>query len=416
MIIRTRRKNESLIGRILGSVPPCSDPSDFLDEEQFQRELLKEIYRSDRRAVDREIGLIRVIFQGQDQSHIEIDDGILEAFRTRLRVADSIGWYDSSLAVLLPETDKEGTLQVANSIAAIASQSNLLVETEVSVYPWDDELVVLSDELRELAGNKNHDSDGPDNDGGHNGQRHDGSTRPSNANGATKSSPSPASGKPVQCQRSAENVLLSRHSFVRPIPTPWWKRTVDIVGSSIGLLILSPVFLIVAIAIKLTSRGPVFFRQMREGKNGKSFGILKFRTMDVDAEERQSDLRQHNEQDGPAFKLTNDPRVTPIGKFLRRSCVDELPQLVNVLMGDMSLVGPRPLPVGESYACHAWQRARLTVLPGLTCTWQVRGGRDVTFAQWMRMDLEYIQRRSFWFDLKLIFESAFVALMHRGSV
>ena len=416
MIIRTQRKNESLIGRILGSVSPCSAPSDFLNEVQFQRELLKEIYRSDRRAADREIGLIRVIFQRQYQSHIEIDDGILEAFRNRLRVTDSIGWYDASLAVLLPETDKEGTLQVANSIAAIALQSNLSVETEVSVYPWDDELVVLSDELKVLAGDKKHDSDGFDDEDGHNGQPHDESTLPSNTHRSTGRPPSPAGGKPVQCQRNAENVMFSRHSFVRPVPTPWWKRTVDVVGSSIGLLILSPVFLIVAIAIKLTSPGPAFFRQTREGRNGKPFGILKFRTMDIGAEEQQADLREHNEQDGPAFKLTNDPRVTPIGKFLRRSCVDELPQLINVLMGDMSLVGPRPLPVGESYACHAWQRARLTVLPGLTCTWQVRGGRDVTFAQWMRMDLEYIQRRSFWVDMKLIFESAFVALMHRGSV
>jgi lipopolysaccharide/colanic/teichoic acid biosynthesis glycosyltransferase len=182
------------------------------------------------------------------------------------------------------------------------------------------------------------------------------------------------------------------------------------------LIALSPVFLVAAIAIKASSKGPVFFRQMREGKDGKVFGILKFRTMVVDAEAQQDSLRGQNEQDGPAFKIENDPRITATGKYLRKSCVDELPQLVNVLLGQMSLVGPRPLPVGESHGCAAWQRARLTVLPGLTCIWQAHGGRDVKFEEWMRMDLEYIKKRGFWFDTKLIVETALLALLHRGSV
>ena len=154
---------------------------------------------------------------------------------------------------------------------------------------------------------------------------------------------------------------------------------------------------------------------MREGKNGKQFGILKFRTMVTDAEAMQAELRSLSEQDGPAFKLKDDPRITKIGKYLRKSCIDELPQLVNVLTGDMSLVGPRPLPVHESLECVAWQRARLTVLPGLTCTWQAYAARDTKFAEWMRMDLEYIENRSFWNDIKLIFDTAFVAILHKGS-
>ena len=169
-------------------------------------------------------------------------------------------------------------------------------------------------------------------------------------------------------------------------------------------------------AIKYSSKGPVFFLQHREGKDGKRFGILKFRTMVVNAEALQTDLLNQSEQDGPSVQANNDPRVTKVGKYLRKSCIDELPQLWNVLKGDMSLVGPRPLPLHESLACTAWQRARLTVLPGLTCTWQAYGGRDVKFAQWMQMDLDYIKRRSFWFDLRLIFDTACIALMHRGSV
>jgi lipopolysaccharide/colanic/teichoic acid biosynthesis glycosyltransferase len=206
------------------------------------------------------------------------------------------------------------------------------------------------------------------------------------------------------------------HTFLKPIPTPWWKRTLDIIGSGTGLLLLAPVFVLAAIAIKLDSRGPIFFCQMREGKDGKPFRILKFRSMFFGSEQQQADLRGQSEQDGPAFKLTNDPRITTVGKYLRKSCVDELPQLLNVLLGQMSLVGPRPLPIHESHACTAWQRTRLRVLPGLTCIWQVHGGREVKFAEWMRMDLEYIEKRSFWFDLKLIFQTVMVVLMHRGSV
>ena len=138
--------------------------------------------------------------------------------------------------------------------------------------------------------------------------------------------------------------------------------------------------------------------------------------MAVDAEARQAELRELSEQDGPAFKLKNDPRVTTCGKYLRKTCIDELPQLFNVLIGQMSLVGPRPLPVHESTACTVWQRKRLEVLPGITCIWQVHGGRETKFEEWMRMDMEYLRRRSFSYDLQLIFETALVALLHRGSV
>ena len=163
-----------------------------------------------------------------------------------------------------------------------------------------------------------------------------------------------------------------------------------------------PLFALVAAAIRLTSPGPVIFRQWRTGRGGVPFRMNKFRTMVVDAEARKVDLMARNEQDGPAFKVRNDPRITPIGRFLRRTSLDELPQLLNVLRGDMSLVGPRPLPCDETRACETWHRQRLDVTPGLTCIWQVRGRSQVSFADWVRMDVQYIRSRSLAQDLKLL--------------
>ena len=225
----------------------------------------------------------------------------------------------------------------------------------------------------------------------------------------------PALTPAVEARLNAVAASMST-SVIPEVPTPWWKRTIDIVGAGTGLVVLSPILLVAAAAIKISSPGPVLFRQKREGLGGRQFDILKFRTMVLDAEAKQASLRDVSEQDGPAFKLKNDPRITRVGATLRKSCIDELPQLVNVLVGQMSLVGPRPLPVSESTECSPWQRMRLTVLPGLTCTWQARGGRNVSFDQWMRMDLDYIRNRGFVSDVRLIVETAFIALLQRGSV
>lgn len=180
------------------------------------------------------------------------------------------------------------------------------------------------------------------------------------------------------------------------------KRAIDIVGASIGLLALLPVFVSCAIAVKLTSQGPVFFRQTRVGRNGEGFTCLKFRTMRVGAHAQQDLLRSASVQDGPAFKIPNDPRVTPIGRMLRKFSLDELPQLLNVLIGDMSLVGPRPPIPSEVEKYSWWQRRRISVKPGLTCVWQVWGRNRVSFKRWVEMDLYYIDNWSLWLDLKLI--------------
>ena len=182
------------------------------------------------------------------------------------------------------------------------------------------------------------------------------------------------------------------------------KRIMDIIGSATALVVLSPLFLIIAIAIKATSEGPILFAQTRVGLNGRHFTMYKFRTMVKNAEEMKEKLIDSNEMEGPVFKLTNDPRVTKIGKFLRKTSLDELPQFYNVLKGDMSLVGPRPPLPEEVEKYLPSQRRRLSMRPGLTCIWQVSGRNKIrNFDEWMRLDLKYIDEWSLWLDIKLIF-------------
>lgn len=180
------------------------------------------------------------------------------------------------------------------------------------------------------------------------------------------------------------------------------KRLLDMVASSVALVMLAPLFAALALAVKLSSPGPVLFRQQRVGLHGRQFSIFKFRTMFVDAPVLHQQLRNDSDRDGLAFKMKDDPRITRVGRALRKFHLDELPQLLNVASGDMSLVGPRPLPLHEAIGHEWWQRRRLTVPPGLTCLWQVEDDPTIPFQQWMRMDMEYIDKWSFWLDLKLI--------------
>ncbi|MBX3462791.1 MAG: sugar transferase [Planctomycetes bacterium] len=180
------------------------------------------------------------------------------------------------------------------------------------------------------------------------------------------------------------------------------KRVIDLVGATAGLLALLPVFIACALAVKLTSKGPVFYRQVRVGRNGETFACLKFRTMHDGAHDQQEKLRAASTQDGPAFKIPHDPRITAVGRVLRKFSLDELPQLLNVLLGDMSLVGPRPPIPTEVEKYTWWQRRRISVKPGLTCVWQVWGRNRVSFKRWVEMDLFYIDNWSLWLDLKLI--------------
>ena len=171
---------------------------------------------------------------------------------------------------------------------------------------------------------------------------------------------------------------------------------------------LSPVIVIVACAIKFTSKGPIFFSQKRVGKNGELFDMYKFRSMVVNAEELKEKLEQQNERYGPMFKMKDDPRVTKVGRFIRKTSLDELPQLWNVLKGEMSLVGPRPSLPKEVAQFENWMCKRLTVRPGLTCYWQVSGRNNIGFEEWMRLDNKYVDERNLWIDIKLIFKTVLV--------
>ncbi|MDU6983189.1 MAG: sugar transferase [Terrisporobacter othiniensis] len=186
----------------------------------------------------------------------------------------------------------------------------------------------------------------------------------------------------------------------------FFKRAMDIVGSAIGLILLSPLFILVALAIKVEDpKGKVFFAQKRCGKNNKPFQMYKFRSMVSNAEELLEELMEQNEMDGPVFKIKEDPRITRVGKFIRKTSIDELPQLFNILMGDMSIVGPRPAIPHEVAEYNDYQKQRLLVKPGLTCIWQVSGRNSIGFDEWIDMDLEYIEKRNLWMDIKLIFKT-----------
>jgi lipopolysaccharide/colanic/teichoic acid biosynthesis glycosyltransferase len=284
----------------------------------------------------------------------------------RLRATDDAGLLSAnSIGIVLPETPVEGAWKLAGDICDLLPETMRRPQCEVYVYPSDDDPAGLDTDAVDA-------SSGPRREG-----------------------------RPM------------RALFTRPMPAG--KRALDVIGATAILIVAAPVMLLVAAAIKLTSRGPVIFSQRRDTIGGEQFKIYKFRTMSVDAEQRKGDLRQFSEQDGPAFKMVNDPRVTRLGRILRKTSIDELPQLFNVLKGDMSLVGPRPLPCDESSRCEPWQRRRLDVTPGLTCIWQVRGRSAVSFAEWIRMDYEYIRSQSLATDMKLILQTIPAVAFSRGA-
>jgi lipopolysaccharide/colanic/teichoic acid biosynthesis glycosyltransferase len=284
----------------------------------------------------------------------------------RLRATDDAGLLSANaVGIVLPETPAEGAWKLAEDICNRLPGTMRRPHCEVYVYPSEDEQTSLDADAAEVPS----------------GERRD--VRPM-------------------------GVLFTR-------PMPLGKRALDVLGATTILVVSAPIMLLVAAAIKLTSSGPVIFSQRRDAIGGRQFNIYKFRTMSVDAEQRKIALRPFSEQDGPAFKMVNDPRITRLGRFLRKTSIDELPQLFNVLKGDMSLVGPRPLPCDESSRCEPWQRRRLDVTPGLTCIWQVRGRSAVSFSEWIRMDYEYIQSRSLATDVKLILQTIPAVAFSRGA-
>jgi lipopolysaccharide/colanic/teichoic acid biosynthesis glycosyltransferase len=388
--------------------PQPRPDSALLGKEAFLHAIAKERARAERR--DLTFCIVRIDFPGEAPPFPDRQfDRYLAACRSRLRITDEIGIFQDALGILLPETIASQAALVASDLDQISRQLGWSVASDIYVWPVPDH-----------ASPANHAGDTP----GSLHSRLDSATsfddRTPLADGVTGNDDSPIATAIHRPARVAGISIPSRTPRVYPletaIKTPGWKRTIDIAGAAGGLLLLSPLMFATAIAIKATSPGPVLFQQWREGKGGKLFRIYKFRTMRVGADDEKQRLRALSEQDGPAFKIKNDPRLTGLGKYLRMTCIDELPQLLNVLKGDMSLVGPRPLPVDESLHCNRWQRRRLDVLPGMTCTWQVCGGREVSFDDWMRMDLQYLRQQGLVEDVRLLTKTALVTVLHRGSV
>jgi len=311
----------------------------------------------------------------------------------RCRCTDEVGWMSTrQIGAILADTGDLGASSFGQAVQSRAANSGLTVNVTVYVYP--------------------------DNQQPRNGEPLDSMLvrQPRN-----ESIPQCVGAERRGIELCDPQISKNRGIAVLPLqlvlgePLPIWKRTMDIIGALAGLVIATPVMMMAALLVKLSSPGPTIFRQLRAGRGDSRFTIFKFRTMVSGAEALKSSLRPMSEQDGPAFKMRDDPRVTLIGRFLRATSLDELPQFWNVLVGNMSLVGPRPLPVDESNACDRWHRQRMDVVPGLTCIWQVRGRSRVKFDDWMRMDLEYIRHRSLLNDLKILLLTVPAVILRRGA-
>ena len=208
-------------------------------------------------------------------------------------------------------------------------------------------------------------------------------------------------------------IIITSQDLHKPI-YEFFKRILDVICSVVALIVLSPAFLVTALAVR-SDGGPAFYKQTRVGKNNTHFEMYKFRSMCKNAENLQDDLMKYNEMDGPVFKIKGDPRITKVGKFIRKYSIDELPQLLNIVKGDMSIVGPRPPLVREVEQYNSYQMQRLLVTPGLTSFWQAYGRSDLSFDDWMDMDMKYIKRRNIFLDIKLIVKTVFAVIFKRGA-
>ena len=310
----------------------------------------------------------------------------------RLRITDVSGVFrDGRIAILLPDTPLIGAKKVVADLMEAFSSNTPWPECEILVHPGD-----------ELG-----------NDWPHRDQGDDGASRRKTADISESASGRFASGDDRRSHESVARVSPLEATIAKQLPL--WKRSMDIVGAVAGIVLSAPVIVVAAIAIKLTSRGPVFYSQLRDGHAGRPFPIFKLRTMVVTADKQKKELLALNEQEGAAFKITSDPRVTAIGRILRATSLDELPQFWNVLNGSMSLVGPRPLPSDEAILFERWQRLRLQAVPGLTCTWQVSGRSHIVFRDWVRMDIRYIQDMTPWNDIKLLLRTIPAILSRKGA-
>ena len=353
----------SFLARILGLGPV--GPETLLSQDQFRSVLERERMRADRMGNSLSLLVITPPARPQRRRHIQ---RLAQILSSRLRATDVAGRLGRcQVGALLPNTTADAAWRVAEEVRDTFDSGDTQLKCDVLSHPF-----------------------------------------PSDVN------PGDPGSREAETGSGGQPIEPLHHVFLKPLP--WWKRGLDIIGASVGLVLLSPLLAAAAIGIKLTSPGAIFFTQLRAGLGGQPFKIYKFRTMCLDAESQKDSLRTQNEQDGPAFKIKNDPRVTTLGRYMRVTCVDELPQLWNVLKGDMTLVGPRPLPVEEAEKCQNWEQRRLDVTPGLTCIRQAAGRRKrISFADWMRMDLRYIKGRSLRRDVALLWRTFVNVIFHRAS-
>lgn len=391
-----KTQDEALWKRTASAIEAVVPSRELWTEPQLRRLVEKERFRAGRR----EIPFAFLIWEVIDDESSERLAAFARLACSTLRLTDEVGRWEDRIGTLLTDTDAKGATIAADKLRQAAAEAGIGTVYEMFVYP---------DPPRGGSDGRTHRIDAPhvsvgmSNDASVSGEG-------SSPNGSRLDGSSAA---PVG--ESAALIVGNLDAlFVRA--TPIAKRLFDIVAALGGLIVLSPFLLAIALAIRLNSRGPAIFTQVREGRGGRNFTMYKFRTMVVDAEKRQAELRMFSEQDGPAFKMTRDPRLTSIGRFLRKTTLDEVPQLINVLKGEMSIVGPRPLPVGESHGCRTWQRRRLDVLPGMTCSWQAQAARQVTFDDWMRLDLRYAARPSLPEDLRLIARTVVTLVQAKASV
>ena len=362
----------------------------------FARIVRRERARSDR--TERAFALVVVDLREVPLYSVGRAPGILQA---EVRELDAVGWVEpGQVGLLLPETDRRRAEIVVRKLRAALDRAMCPGAINVFVYgercPDAGACSVVPEVFPHVVpadGGAGRRGDGPD---------------PNITCGQ---------GRRADDCPSADRADDAKDGITRFLetPVPRWKRALDIVGSASLLVALWPVMAAVAVAVKRSSPGPIIFCQQRAGLGGRPFKFYKFRTMVDGAEAQKAELLDRNEADGPVFKIGDDPRITPLGHFLRRTSLDELPQLVNVLVGDMTLVGPRPPTLDEVPHYRRWHRRRLDVTGGITCIWQVSGRCTVPFEEWMRMDSRYIQHQGPATDLLLLFKTLGAVISGKGA-
>ena len=381
-----------------------------LSVSEFEHAFQRELARADRHRHALSVVIFVPSSKGSDseERHARLEQILL----SRARTEDAIGHIDTDrVAALLPETDEWGAWRYADDILAQLAKEDLRFDCRVYTNTRDEAV-----ELAEAEQRRQDDADDGPGSGSGTGEAPRRLTGQQDES-RTRSLPEDEEGErrlaSVRWELGDRAVGGITDWLVEPLP--FGKRAFDVVVSGLLLLALSPLMALIALGIKVSSPGPVIFRQRRAGLGGQPFTFFKFRSMCLDAEEKREELVDMNEMNGPVFKIKNDPRITPFGRFLRKWSLDELPQLFNVFRGDMSLVGPRPPMMNEVPGYEPWQRRRLHLTGGITCVWQVSGRSDIDFEDWMRMDMRYIQERSAWMDIKLLCQTVWTVVSGKGA-